>query len=220
MKIETCKLIIGKGIKYIFLVFILIALGFFSMSFYSSYKKNNTEKQEVAAISNENTPTGKVLGEEGPASSADASRMYSSQNFQTPQITFGGDAITVPSGQQANAPEILNLRSELLLTKTDQQVKFLLTWKTNKLCESSIEYMKEGQTEGKIVSDDSFGFVHSVEIAPINYATTYSYIVTARDKWGTETKSDKLAFYSGAKNVSIFDLLGSAFKDMFGWTTK
>jgi hypothetical protein len=44
--------------------------------------------------------------------------------------------------------------------------------------------------------------------------------VTARDKWGNETKSDKLAFYTGAPNISILDLLGGAFKDMFGWAGK
>ena len=146
--------------------------------------------------------------------------MYASQNFKTPQITFGGDAITMPSGEQSVAPEILDMRSELLTTKTDQQVKFVLTWKTNKLCLSSIEYMKEGQAEAKTVSEDGYGFVHSVEIAPLNYSTSYSYVVTARDKWGNEIKSDKLAFYTGAPNVSIFDLLGGAFKDMFGWAGK
>jgi len=209
-----------KIIKYIFLAILLIVMGYFSMMFFSLRAKNNNSPEAAVTISNENTPAGKVLGEEGSALSADATRMYASQNFRTPQITFGGDAITAASGQQANAPEILNMRSELLLTKTDQQVKFVLSWKTNKLCQSSIEYTKEGQAEGKIVTDDSFGFVHSVELAPLNYGTSYSYAVTARDKWGTEIKSDKLAFYTGAQNVSIFDLLGSAFKDMFGWTNK
>jgi hypothetical protein len=174
----------------------------------------NEPKETAATISNETT-SGKVLGEEGSAT-----RMFASQNFKTPQITFGGDAITMQSGEQSTAPEIQDLRSELLMTKTNQQVKFLLTWKTNKLCRSSIEYMKEGQAEGKTVSDDEYGFVHSVEVAPLNYSTSYSYNVTARDKWGNEMKSDKLAFYTGAPNVSIFDLLARAFGDMFGWAGK
>lgn len=210
-----------KLIKIILLAIFFISLGFFSMKFLSLRSIKNEPKETAVTISNENT-SGKVLAAEQnqPASSADASRMFSSQNFKTPQITFGGDAITVPSGEQSTAPEIQDMRSELLMTKTDQQVKFVLTWKTNKLCRSSIDYLKEGQPEAKTVSEDGYGFVHSVEIAPLNYSTSYSYTVTARDKWGNEMKSDKLAFYTGAPNVSIFDLLGGAFKDMFGWVGK
>jgi hypothetical protein len=207
---------IKKAIKFFFLAVILVSLGFFSMKFLSWRSSMNETKETVAVISNETTG-GKVLGEEG---NQVPTKMYASQNFKTPQISFGGDAIAMQSGEQSNAPEILDLRSELLTTKTDQQVKFLLSWKTNKLCQSSIEYMKEGQAEGKTISDEGYGFVHSVEVAPLNYSTSYSYIVSARDKWGTEMKSDKLAFYTGAPNVSIFDLLAGAFGDMFGWAGK
>lgn len=208
---------IKKILKYIFIPVLAIVFGYFSMAYFSLRAKNNKPAETAAIIANENTSAGKVLGEEGDAV---PSQMYSSQNFRSPQISFGGDAIALSSGQQSDAPEISDMRSELLITKTDQQVKYLLTWKTNKLCRSSIEYMREGQSEGKTVADNSFGFVHSVEIAPLNYATSYSYVITASDKWGTETKSDKLAFYTGAQNVSIFDLLGGAFKDMFGWSGK
>ncbi len=202
-----------KIIKIILLAVLLIALGYLSAVIFSRQTKKETA---TAVISNENVP-GKVLGEEG---NGIPTEMFTSENFRTSQITFGGDGIMVPSGEQAVAPEILDMRSELLTTKTDQQVRFLLKWKTNKLCQSSIEYTKEGQAEGKTVSEDGYGFVHSVEIAPLSYSTSYSYAVTARDKWGNETKSDKLAFYTGAPNISILDLLGGAFKDMFGWAGK
>ncbi len=208
---------IRKTIKIILLAVFLVALGYFSMNFLSLRNSMNETKETAAIISNENTPSGKVLGEEG---NQVPTKMFASQNFKTPQISFGGDAIAMQSGEQSAAPELLDLRSELLMTKTDQQVKFLLSWKTNKLCQSSIEYMKEGQAEGKTVADEGYGFVHSVEVAPLNYSTSYSYIVSVRDKWGNEIKSDKLAFYTGAPNVSIFDLLGGAFKDMFGWAGK
>jgi len=205
-----------KIIKYILIAIFLVALGYYSVKVISVYLAVNSKKEEMATVKNETTG-GKVLGEEG---SQVPSKMYSSENFRTPQISLGGDAIALQSGEDSNAPEIIDLRSELLITKTDQQAKFLLSWKTNKLCRSSIEYMKEGQAEGKFISDDGYGFAHSVEIAPLNYSTSYSYTVTARDKWENETKSDKLAFYSGAPNVSILDILGSAFKDMFGWASK
>jgi hypothetical protein len=208
-----------KIIKILSLAIFLVALGFLSMMFLSSRAKNGNQTETIAVIANENTK-GKVLGEEGSASSADATQMYTSQNFHASQITFGGDAIAMPAGQQSVAPEIQDMRSEMITTKTDQQVKFLLTWKTNKLCRSSIEYAKEGEAEGKTISDEGYGFVHSVELAPLNYGVSYSYAVTARDKWGTETKSDKLAFYTGAENVSILDIIAASFKDMFGWMKK
>jgi hypothetical protein len=205
-----------KIIKIILLAVLLVVTGYSSMMFLSWRAKNKTSAETVAVISNE-TKSGKILGEEG---SELPSKMYASENFHAPQISFGGEAITVPSGEQAVAPEILDMRSELLTTKKDQQVKFLLSWKTNKLCQSSIEYMKDGQAEGKKITDDGYGFQHSVEISPLNYSTSYSYTVAARDKWGNEIKSDKLAFYTGAQNVSILDLLAGAFGDMFGWAGK
>ena len=174
-------------------------------------------ENEVATITNEQTG-GNILGEE--EGQPVQSNFYASQNFRAPQITFGGDAITLPSGEQSLTPEILDMRSEVLATKTDQKAKFILAWKTNKLCRSSIEYMKEGQTEGGKVFEDGYGFTHNVEIAPLDYSTSYSYVVTARDKWGNETKSDKLVFYTGMQNISIIDLLAGAFRDMFGWANR
>lgn len=204
-----------KIFKYIFIATLLVFLGYFSTEFFSFRAAQNEKEETAAVISNEHT-TGRVLGEEEETSS----RMFASDNFRSPQITFGGDAIAYQSGGQSEAPEILDMRSELLTTKTDQEVKFVLSWKTNKLCKSSIEYVKEGQSDGKTISEDGYGFVHSAEIAPLNYSTSYSYKVSIRDRLGTEFDSDKLAFYTGAPNVSIFDLLGGAFKDMFGWTGK
>jgi hypothetical protein len=167
---------------------------------------------ETTSVSNEKS-SGKVLGEEGNP----PSQFFTSQNFRSPQIYFGGEAITFPSGQQSVSPDILDLRSELLTTKNEQQVKFLLKWRTNKPSLSSVEYMREGQTGGKNISEDGYGYIHSAEISPLNFSTSYSYIVHVKDKWGNETQSEKLTFYTGAPNVSIFDLLGGAFKDMFGW---
>lgn len=216
-KLKTKHMFFRKTIKYISLSIILISLGYFTMMFLSAREKIVGVKKESAVIANEQTG-GRILGEE--ESQPVQSKFFASQNFRTPQISFGGDAIVFPAGQQSNAPEIQDMRSELLLTKADQQVKFLLSWKTNKECRSAIEYMKDGQPEGKVVSEDGYGFVHSAAIAPLNFSTSYSYTITARDKWGNETKSEKLVFYTGAPSVSIFDIIVAAFKDMFGWMAK
>jgi len=208
---------VKKTIKYIVIAIVIISFGYFSVMVFSSREKITGVKKESAAIANEQSD-GKILGEE--ESQPVQTRFFASQNFRTPQISFGGDAIVFPAGQQSGAPEIQDMRSELLLTKSDQQVKFLLSWKTNKECRSAIEYMKDGQSEGKVVSEDGYGFVHSAAIAPLNFSTSYSYIVTARDKWGNEIKTEKLVFYTGAPSISIFDIIVAAFKDMFGWMVR
>jgi hypothetical protein len=206
-----------KAIKLFIIAIFFIALGYLSMMILSFRSGKNESAETVASISNEQMNSGQVLGEAG---SEPASNSFASENFRAPQISFGGEAITFPSGQQALSPEIQNLRSELLTTKGDQQVKFILSWKTNKPCLSSIDFKKEGASENKTISEDGYGFIHSAVLSPLNYSMTYSYAVTAKDKWGNTTQSDKLAFYTGAPNVSILDLLGGAFKDMFGWTSK
>jgi len=205
--------IIKKIIKIIFLSALVVSVGYLSAVFFSS----RLTQKETATISNENS-NGQILGEAG---SQPITNFHTSENYRSPQISFGGEAITFPSGQGSITPEILDLRSELLTTKNDRnKVKFMLTWRTNKPCLSSVEYLKEGQSQGKTFSEDGYGINHSAEISPLAFSTSYSYIVSAKDKWGNEMKSDKLAFYTGAPNVSILDLLGNAFKDMFGWATK
>jgi hypothetical protein len=207
-----------KITKYLISTIIIFAFVFFAISFYSSWKKISAVKDEKAAISNEESETGKVLGEDAEA--LDQSNIYKSENYHMAEISLGSEAITFPAGQQSETPQISDMRSELVLGKSDQQVKFVLKWKTNKLCQSSIEYAKDGQSQSKTISEDGYGFTHSAEIAPLNFSNSYSYTVTARDKWGNVAKSDKMAFYTGAPNVSIFDLVGGAFKDMFGWANK
>src|SRR4030066_472100 len=106
---------IRKTLKYIFLAVLFVSLGYFLMMFIFPSRS----EQDSASISNE-TNKGRVLGETG-----NDKNNFVSENFRTPQITFGGDAITIPSGQQSLQPEILDLRSEMLATKRDQQINFL-----------------------------------------------------------------------------------------------
>lgn len=214
--------------KIIFVFFSAVFLAAATFSVFVYFDKNSSlqskQKEAAVTISNEQSKAGEVLGEEEsqPASPAGGapSKFFESQSFRLPVISLGGEAIVYPAGGESKAPEISDLRSELLMSKNEKEVKFLVSWKTNKLCQSSIEFQKGGEASSKSVSEDGYGYVHSAELAPLNFSTTYSYAVTARDKWGNEIKSDKLAFYTGAPSVSIFDLLGGAFKDMFGWAKR
>lgn len=203
---------IKKVIKYILLAAFLLSLGYFSAVYFSESSLSSETKETAMTIANEKS-YGAVLGEE---ESGLPSKLFSSQNFHAPQISFGGEAMVLPSGQQAESPKITDLKSELFVTKSDQKVKFVLNWETNKPCLSSIGFKKEGDAQEKIISEEGYGFIHGATLSPLNFSTAYSYTVTARDKWGNETQSEKLVFYTGAPDVSVFDLLNDAFKDMFG----
>ena len=54
-----------KTIKYLFLAVFLVSLGFVSMMLLSLRAKNSQPEETAAAISNENTPSGKVLAIKG-----------------------------------------------------------------------------------------------------------------------------------------------------------
>lgn len=202
-----------KAFKYFFVAILLIFFGYFSTKYFSSRSDNRETKETAVNISNENTP-GRVLGEE---ENQIPSQSYSSRNFRSPEISFGGSAITVPSGEQALDPEIVDLRSELLTTKRDGEAKFLISWKTTKPCVSSIAYKKEGETREKMISENDFGYLHSAALSPLAFSTSYSYLVSAKDRWGNVASADKMTFYTGAPNISILDFLVGAFRDMFGW---
>ena len=199
----------------ILLVLILVYL-FIGNSRYSALNlfRSQSNGNNEASISNEKNG-GKVLGDEA---NQVPSQFFTSQNYHVPEISIGGEAMTMPSGEQALAPQILDLRSELLTTKSDQAVKLAVSWKTSKPCIASVEFMRSGQQSGKIMSEGDYGYIHSAVLAPLSFTTSYAYMITAKDRWGSEIKSEKLAFYTGAPKVSIFDLLGGAFKNLFGWT--
>jgi len=205
-------------LRKIFLVFgSAVLIAGIALAVFVYFEKRNlirrAEKDAAAVISNEKE-TSRVLGEE---ENSFVSQFMSSENFRASDLSLGSQALVFPSGQQAIDPKIVDLRSELLTTKGDGDVKFLISWKTTKPCISSVTYKKEGETKEKIISENDFGYLHSATLSTLSFSTSYSYQVSAKDKWGNAASAEKLAFYTGAPDVSIFDLLGGAFKDMFGW---
>lgn len=207
---------IKKYLKIILLSLCVILVGYLSAVLFSVLSERNKIKDTVGVISNEKE-TGRVLAEED---SAFVSQFMSSENFRASDLSLGSQALVFPSGRQAIDPEIVDLRSELLTTKGDGEAKFLISWKTTKPCVSSVAYKKEGEAKEKIISENDFGYLHGATLSPLSFSTSYSYQVLAKDKWGNAASAEKSAFYTGAPDVSIFDLLGGAFKDMFGWANK
>jgi len=204
------------GKKFFIKLAAVILLAGIAFSIFVIWDRYNAGKKATDVQDNLTFQNGNILGEEEAVNR----NIFSSDNFRAYHISLEGGAIMFPRDEQPVAPEIQNLRSELLTTKNEKDLKFVISWKTNKPCVSSIEYKREGESKTKIFSEEKFGYVHSAQISPLNFSTTYSYQLKIKDKWGEETNSEKMAFYTGAPSVSIFDLLGSAFGDMFGWANK
>ena len=164
--------------------------------------------------------TGLVLAEETENLKTLNKESYASENYRIVQVTFGGDAVLLPSGEEQLELEIYDIKSELLTTKDQEDIKLLVSWKTQRPTVSEVEYYRGGEEGGKKIKEDKYGYSHSAVLNSLDAATTYTYVIRVKDEWGNEKSSDKFAFYTGAPNVSLLDLLAGAVRDVFGWAMK
>lgn len=142
---------------------------------------------------------------------------YQSENFRVGDIAIGGEAEFLLTEDTPEPIEISAVRGEAFVEKNKQEVKLVLSWKTNKLARSTIEYSKGVGQGKKTVSEDDYGLNHSLIIAGLEPASTYVYSIISEDRFGNVAKSDAYAVYTGARTVSLFDLIADAVGDVFGW---
>jgi hypothetical protein len=197
-------------------VFYAIVILFVAVSF--NFIKNLSTGQKIRPIEANKSDqlnvldSGTVRGE----SSAQNETVYRSENFSAHQITFGGDTIVSQNEEQRDL-SVYEVKSELLTTKSKEEIKLAVTWKTNRTTRCEIEYQKSGEKNGKKIGEEKFGYSHQAIIGKLNPSTAYTFTIRARDKWGNEKLSERFAFYTGAPNISIIDMLTGAVKDTFGW---
>jgi hypothetical protein len=160
---------------------------------------------------------GQVLGEETVPSEI-SGETFRSENFKLAQVTFGGDISIKP--ENLIDPQITDIRSELVTGKSQNDIELLISWKTNKSTTCEVEYLKAGQKDGKAKKEEKSGYSHGVILEPLDPSTAYEFTITAKDEYGNETKSERHAFFTGAPNVSLIDLLTNAAQDAFGWAIK
>jgi len=104
-------------------------------------------------------------------------------------------------------------------TKDKKELQLVIKWKTERPTVCLVSYGKSGGAM-KTVQEEYFAIEHSAVLEKLDSATTYFYTVSAKDKLGGETVSDKYAVYTGAPEVSFLDLLAGAFKSAFSWAVK
>jgi hypothetical protein len=200
-----------KAIKYFFLAILLAGLLFFVYKIY--FPSGKSEKDISARI----TTSGKVLGEGEESYPAE---MRGEKN-RLPQVAFGGGltAFYPGAGEPLGPLDIENVQSEIVRTKEKKELQLVARWTTRRPTKCLVDFGKSGGAE-KSVEEEFFAIEHSAVLENLDSSSTYFYSITAKDKLGGETVSDKYAVYTGAPEVSFFDLLAGAFKDAFGWAVK
>lgn len=197
---------------------------YFGISFVKYYGWQNGDHQnffdgewhEIASV-NEG---GRVKGEDDKFSYRFSSAALASENFVIKEISFGGEMSVAAGGNEKIMPEIFDVRSESFLSKNKRDSQFIVSWKTNKLANNEIEYSRNGGADLKTLKQSGYGFSHGVVISKLEPGTPYVYKIKATDRWGNSVVSDSFAFYSGSKEISIFELISQELEKMFGWATK
>lgn len=142
---------------------------------------------------------------------------YKSENFKAGEIVIGGELQFLQAEDESLPLSIENIRGEAFTEKGKQDVKLVVTWTTNKLSQATIRYSKGiGQAERSLQESD-YSFNHSLIISGLDPASTYLYAIDASDRFGNIVRSEPYAVFTGARTVSLFDLIAGALGDVFGW---
>lgn len=163
-----------------------------------------------------------VLGEadERKADVEKISTAYASENFQAKEIRMGGSVGILSLADDLVPLEISGVKGESFRKGEDSEAKILVTWSTSKPARTKITFAKfDGQGE-KVFEEKFYDKSHAAVLARADLGIAYHYQISARDKSGNEKKSNTFAIYSGAREVSVFDVIAQAANDIFGWTTK
>jgi hypothetical protein len=142
---------------------------------------------------------------------------YQSENFRVGDIAIGGEAEFLLTEDTPEPLEISAIRGEAFVEKNKQEVKLVLSWKTNKLAKSQVVYSKGVGQAQKNADEEDYSLNHSLIIPGLDQASTYIYMITSQDRFGNSISSDSYAVYTGSRTVSLFDLIASAVGDIFGW---
>jgi hypothetical protein len=187
--------------------------GYKNYSVYQTYYYSQPEMK----VLNETTRMPRVAGEE--TSSKEKNVALASENYKINDINVGGSVMIINSEENAEL-EISNIKSESFIANKKDEVKLIISWQTNKLAISQLNYSKNGGQNSQTLKEDSYGYAHSVVISGLAPRTSYVYQIKSIDHWSNSTKSDYFGVYTSAKPVSVFDLISNATGEVFGWAIK
>lgn len=173
------------------------------------------EPKSVTEVKEATPPA--LIPEQGTLALPDDNANFESENFKAGEIVIGGELQFLVDEDEVGALTVEDIRGEAFTEKNKQDVKLVVTWTTNKLAQASVRYSKGiGQTERGIDEED-YSYNHSVIISGLDPASTYLYTIDASDRYGNRVKSEPHAVFTGARTVSLFDLIAGAIGEVFGW---
>jgi hypothetical protein len=219
--------------KKLFLKYLLIAsvivgiVGAVSLLVYRSFTDSeiSTEKKTVSVpipenkdhvFISDNTELANLNEDDGEFSDSEGGLVGKSENFHIKDISIGGMEVILAAEAEALPLAIKDVRTETLLSKDGKETRLLISWKTNKLSQSEISYLKTGGEE-RVLKDDNFGFSHALVLNKLDQATRYSFVIGAIDRGGAKAKSDTFVIYTGSRAVSVFELISKEIDKIFGW---
>ena len=200
----------------VFFVFLLFGGGAFWF-FWSPEEDVAIEQPEKRAANTVTTEASLPLDE--PVDSVVEAR-YQSENFRAESIVIGGEAEVYVPEDDLSPLEITDVRGEAFVEKNKQEVRLIVSWRTNKLSRAVVEYTKGAGQISKTASEDDFALEHNIIISGLDQASTYIYTIQGEDRFGGSVASDQHAVYTGSKTVSLFDLIADAVGEVFGWAVK
>jgi hypothetical protein len=213
----------GKSrVKKILIIFFIQLLfvggGYFALRWFGFFQGNSSGPMQavpLVAVETGNPKLNTVDTQAAPDSGSDAP--YRSEHFRVGEMAIGGEAALMVPESDSSPLEISSVRGEAFTEKGKTTSKLVITWDTSKPSKSSISFGKGvGQAEG-VINEDAYGKSHSVVIPDIAQSSTYVYVITSRDQFGNEVMSDPYAVYTGARDVSLFELIAGAVGEVFGW---
>jgi hypothetical protein len=144
---------------------------------------------------------------------------FASENYQASEINIGGDVL-IADNEENNPMKIFDLDSESYSTKNNGDFRLLVKWKTNKLAKSEVDYAKQNSQDKTTLTEEGYGYNHMAILSKLEFSNAYIYKIKSTDKWGNVIESDDFGFYTGSKEVSVFEMISEAVGEVFGWAIK
>lgn len=154
---------------------------------------------------------------EASGTERNAAAIPKSENFRLGYIAVSGDNQIFLENAENKKLALLDIGYKTVVEEGRENTDAIVKWKTNKPSRGEVLYRKSSETDFRRISEESFNREHTLIAEKLGYGETYVFFISAKDKWGNVTESEKYAFYSGSDSPSLFDLLEKAFKEMFGW---
>ncbi len=211
-------------IIFVFLIMLLIVGGVFFVLKRLGYLGNGAGPTVAAplevTLGNPSVNAPQTIADTTSTPTPVSNAPYRSENFRVGDIALGGEAALMVPESDPSPLAIDSVRGEAFPDKTKNNSKLVITWETSKSAKSEISYGKGvGQAEA-VITEDAFGLSHSVVIPDLAQASTYVYVISSKDQFGNSVSSDPYAVYTGARDVSLFELIAGAVGDVFGWAVK